>query len=916
MAQAAFVSGLVDQFTSSLVERIFQEVLLVTTFGQDFQFLCDELITIKGLLDTTKELPEDRISSPLSNWLRNVEDILTDAEHIVEECAAASNFKLRFPIFKWSMGHRIKELKDRINNIMWRHKHFEAFGIMLTVNDRFQTSNNSEDNETSSSTDPEIFTVGMEKEIETITNLILQKDTPRSIAIVGMGGSGKTLLLQKVFNSQRVREAGFDHRVWLPISQKFEYKSLLLRIIKEIKPSMIKHVEDLNKDDLKEKIKSLLGIKRCLFAIDDVWDKFVLEKIGLNLQSQYKIVITTRHKNLAESYDKQHEMSPLSSENSWKLFSFHAFPEGHTPPSELTMVAHKIEEKCCGVPLALKTVGCYMAKSVKGIPKEWQSTLDHLQTNALKDIMPCLRLSYQALPYHLKPCFLYFSAFPKNTVIETEYLVYAWISEGFVARSEDAHSVGHSYIKELIDRCLIEVSESSGDGQAKFCKMHDFMHDLADSLHQPTFVFKPGKQLDKFPVEDCLRAYRISLINSSIDNIKKVVLCPRIRTLLISDNGQLESISSRFFNNMRYLSVLDLKSTSIHSLPPSIGKLKLLKLLNLSSTMIKKLPDSLSNLSRLLFLDVSNCKNLKMLHPGIGKHKSMLHLNVEGSKKLKWLPVGISKLVSLQTLKGVEFRSENAANTNALKLKDLKGLTLLKQLSLNVDPQESTANSLEEDWAEIWGGMTKMRNLSIRNSNFEILLKLPEDMNVMDSLEILRLYKCVVPGWMFELQNLMELELHGQCKKEDYKGLQNLHNLRKLHLSHFTDLSDLFPEEFGQAAAFPKLVELILEWSDLREFPLLKTDAMPKLKRLLLKDCTNIGDGRRWQSLKSRKVTITSSKGEETEEISIEGLDSNGEVTGTGHIYNELQNRIREQGSDSNEEMTGTNDDYNEVWIS
>lgn len=79
-----------------------------------------------------------------------------------------------------------------------------------------------------------------------------------------------------------------------------------------------------------------------------------------------------------------------------------------------------------------------------------------------------------------------------------------------------------------------------------------------------------------------------------------------------------------------------------------------------------------------------------MLHPGIGKHESMLHLNVKSSKKkLKWLPVGISKLVSLQTLKGIQLESKNA---KALQLRDLKGLTHLEQLSLNFDSNQWTVN--------------------------------------------------------------------------------------------------------------------------------------------------------------------------------------------------------------------------------
>lgn len=57
------------------------------------------------------------------------------------------------------------------------------------------------------------YTVGMEKDISEITDLVLQKSNPQIIAIVGMGGSGKTLLLQNVFRNEKVNQEGFDYRV-------------------------------------------------------------------------------------------------------------------------------------------------------------------------------------------------------------------------------------------------------------------------------------------------------------------------------------------------------------------------------------------------------------------------------------------------------------------------------------------------------------------------------------------------------------------------------------------------------------------------------------------------------------------------------------------------------------------------------
>lgn len=88
-----------------------------------------------------------------------------------------------------------------------------------------------------------------------------------------------------------------------------------------------------------------------------MWEDFVLEKTGLTLSSENKIVITTCHRSVAASYGYVHMLNRLSNENSWKPFCYHAFPDtkNHSPPTvQLKVVTQKIKEICCGVPLALK----------------------------------------------------------------------------------------------------------------------------------------------------------------------------------------------------------------------------------------------------------------------------------------------------------------------------------------------------------------------------------------------------------------------------------------------------------------------------------------------------------------------------------------------------------------------------------
>lgn len=838
MAGASVVGGLTQSLTSMLADQLLQEASLITSFKEDFEFLCDELVSIKCLLN---DAGEKRNSASICSWLDELEYFVYDTVDVVKECSRARKFGN--PIFRYRIGRRIRGLKERISNIHKSAKYLKYLMSVMQLH-AFNADNLEDQRERSSALIKESQIVGMEHDICYITDLILQKDGPQVISVMGMGGLGKTLLAQHVFKSERVQQ-GFDYLIWLVFSHSFVVKQVLVEMCRQIKLS----VHGQQTDEIITKIHQHLKERRCLLVLDDVWHRDVLEKIGFSLEtmSKIKILLTTRDRKVAEAMPHPHHIQPinyLSLEHSMTLFCIHAFPERceKSPPNELSSFAYRIVEKCSGLPLAIKTIAASMAK-VRRLPNDWERTLNRLmEVHAMSNsVMASLRLSYQALPNHLKLCFVYFSVFPKNTQIKFDYLLHAWISEGFTPE-EEAYDVARSYIDELIDRCLLEVSKVSGDGRVKYCKMHDLLHDLAlsESQKQTKCLLKPGKEIKEFPVNECVGLRRISLIKNDISQMNKVIQCPGLRTLLLWNNTHLTSISASFLTNVKYLAVLDLSQTSIESLPESVQNLKHLRFLNLSQTKIKKLPESLTSVRSLQFLDVSWCKNLCELHSGIGEHKSMEYLNVKGCRNLKSLPVGISKLICLQSLKGAELKRGKATNAKALQLKDMKGMTLLRQLTLIIDASSSEGTvQLEEG---TFGGMTKMRDLSFKYINSCSLLHLPKDILVMQRLEILHLGGCVVPKWIFQLQNLMELKLLGDNDSADYKGLERIPNLRKLQLSGKEKCVE-FPLEFGERGAFPKLVKFILEdFTSLENFPSLQDEAMPMLRHLEMKNCRELKD--------------------------------------------------------------------------
>jgi hypothetical protein len=245
---------------------------------------------------------------------------------------------------------------------------------------------------------------------------------------------------------------------------------------------------------------------------------------------------------------------------------------------------------------------------------------------------------------------------------------------------------------------------------------------------------------------------------------------------------------------------------------------------------------------------------------------------------LKLFPVGISHLASLQTLKGVVVggRKISSGHGNALKFTDLKGLRLLQHLSLRIakvdDALSSSSNGIQLEEG-IFGGMTKMRSLDLRNDDETRFLHLPKDMEVMQGLEIVRLSRCVVPKWIFELQNLMKLVLGvaHSCNAEDYGGLARIPHLKKIVLWGNDECIE-FPKEFGEPMAFPKLEWLeVNRFNCLEKFPSLPENAMPMLKHLEFYYCNrlkNMPEGlERLQSLQEVGVWITLDDPREAEDL-------------------------------------------------
>eukprot|EP01018_Ginkgo_biloba_P024539 Gb_04767 [translate_table: standard] len=665
--------------------------------------------------------------------------------------------------------------------------------------------------------------IGQESMFNQVQSLIIadaEEDEDCCIGITGMGGAGKTALLQNVINSHP--GALDDH---------------------------------LTDEEVQQFIYGTMRERRFLVILDDIWEgsEDLVEFLLVPRKRDSKIVFTTRDRRLLSRMGVRYKvtMKPLTQEEGWELFKIYAFrADRYIVTEEIEKIAKKIAGECRGLPLAIKVIGAAMAGERD--PEQWQVALEKLQNadtlypQQEEGLFQRLRLSYDALNSTLKACFLYFAAFKEDAVIDVAEISFLWNYEGFFGtiRPYDFLGPGRGLLNSLVDRCLIDVISEDRKGQVRSCKMHDVLRDLALRIsgQEENYLFRAGRDLSHFPVEDCAGRQKISLQDNYIPSIPGNFKAGNLRTLLLSGNERLSKIPKGFMAKLTSLRILDLRRTSITGLPKSVGLLKHLVCLRLSETAIEFLPESLLGLEKLQALDLSR-SSLKKLPQRISNLRSLRILDLDSCRNLRFLPLGITRLVSLQVLNMascplawewdvIKLRNQKASGKEA-RLNDLQTLTALRCLQI-------------ENWKDSSisvGTMSSFSHMERLDLNMNNLAALPEDMAGMTRLRQLWL-SCqtlrALPLWMVGLQNLRGIALHNCWSLKDVPSLDVLRGLRRLEIHRCTALKKL-PRRFGSWGSFPALMLLWLkDLTELEELPAMQEGSMPRLQVLGVELCARV----------------------------------------------------------------------------
>ena len=834
MAESA-VSLVVDR----LLPLLTQEVKLLKGVHDELVGVKDELEVIRAFLkDADSKAGKEGIGEGvkvLVNQIReeahHIEDVIDDymlhvARHPDNRHGLLRHIASLIKTFssRHEIASEIKDIKSSLLDIKNRSQTFH----FISSNQGASSSNSNagrglmDHPRLSSLFIEEAELVGIESPRDELISYLLSGVSQRTvIAVVGMGGVGKTTVAKKVYDNHRVKEH-FQYHAWITVSQSYDKRELLRSILKrfyEVKNGLFPdRIVTMEEEELIKEIREYLGQERYLVVFDDVWEIGFwgnMEHALLDHDNGSRILATTRNEDVANfsrgsSLVHVYHIEPLPQKEAWELFCNKAFRSEFKGqcPKDLEELSQDIVRRCGGLPLAIVAVSGLLATKEKSI-LEWKKFLSGLGGSAMvsdpyiDSVTNILSLSYGDLPYHLKSCFLYFGMFPEDFSIVHGRIIRLWVAEGFVEEKPGMtlEDVGEEYFIELVRRNLVQVDEVF-HGVPLTCHVHDMVRDVILSKSEELSFCHVSSSCSTF--QGIARHLSISNRGS---NTPKSSTKSQTRSIMVFDEVKLQKATIQvILAKFKLLTTLDFENCPIDHLPKELGNLLHLRYLNLRNTKVAKLPKSIRKLHNLESLDLRY-------------------------SFVEELPVKISNFPKLRHLLAEDKK------TRALKIKgSIKHLEFLQTLSkINVDDNVSLIN----DGLQV---STELKTLGIRNLKREHGRYLCTALEKMTHLRLLLVCSINPTNEVLELQSMSSppLELRSIWLEGQLERLPNwiskIHNLAELRLS-FTNLKD---DSFEVLQALPNLNRLGLVCAYNGEKMHFEGGGFQKLKSLYLVGLSNL----------------------------------------------------------------------------
>ncbi|KAL9231779.1 hypothetical protein vseg_006956 [Gypsophila vaccaria] len=846
------MAELAVSLASKLIEvvgsEVIREVCSVWGYKSQIDDLKDTVTTIRQVL-LDAESKHGQLGHKAEDYIRQLKAAVYEADDLFDEFLTLAELKQHnkggkiskkvrdfFSTKKnsisvaYSMSQGVKKIRKKLNSIASNHN---TFGFSIDS----QPIRKRREETCSYVYRDEV--VGREADVDKVVGMLLDSSSQERVSflsIVGVGGLGKTTLAQLVFNDERIKSE-FPLRLWTCVSDEnakdFDVKKILTNILESV--SNDKH-DGFAMDSVQSRLGGLLGGKKYLIVLDDLWNEDRDEWLSLRKFLMVggigsRVLVTTRSQRTAIVVDDEYkyELKGLSTEDSWRLFEMTAFGERgkgvHSANfSEMVKLGKQIVEKCSNVPLAIRVVGTLLYGHNESKWRSFEECGLASLNNGENKIMSILKLSYDNLESPLKACFTYCSLFPKDFKIRKEKLIRLWMAQGYIMPFDVGQSLedaAEEYFAILLRRCFFQGVETNEFGGVESFRIHDLIHDLALKVAGKDIV-----ALNSITQELGDDVHHIFHIGSKCKG-SGFPKC-KIRSY-VRDGFETNFPTVNLVENCNFLRTLDLHDLDIQALPDSIGKLLHLRYLDLSCNgRLVQLPDSITKLYNLQTLDLNMCLGLEELPKGLAKLVNLRHLDISGCRKLSHMSLGLDKLSCLCVLTDFVVGEGNSG-----ELENLQALTNLRG-SIHIRISKRFRNAKENSKVEE-GYLRRMKNLETLavelscSENHETLLAKLEPPTSLKGFELHYYSDAALPTrWLRGednlaafLPNLVRVKICWCSNLLHLPSLSKLLHLKSLSLLSLKKLEYIEDTNYETAAStfFPSLENLTLAYmNNLKEW--------------------------------------------------------------------------------------------------
>ena len=488
--------------------------------------------------------------------------------------------------------------------------------------------------------------IALEAQVALLRKMLLSEDNDnRYIAILGMGGIGKTTLAKAIINDVEIKEK-FPIRGFVIVARCPDIVQRQKEIWEAIVSSKDKG-EFANAEIGKLRLQSALKDKCVLLVVDDVWDKEDMNDLDV-VSENSRVLITSRNEEVASHiHARCHNVVGLDDVQSMDLFCKHAF-QGGRPSKWQQGFVDDIVQECAGIPLALVVMGHEVGSysrpghvSVSLSPEEedrWQNAVASIKERGVVgktvfDRVFCL--SFKSLDIPHQQIMLDLAMLPEDYHIRRSDVVDLLISNGSCADEFRArHILRDLENRSLILRtgeCVTRVFEFQSLGAVHY-HLHDVIRDCA------------LEHIANSPL--CERARLVSSQLKTAIHTDCRLSATRFSSSQRIRNDQPWRLQDLY---MPQLKILQLRDSEILELPASLLVTQLVSI-DMSSSRITQLPSEISSLECVKVLRVDHCNRLSCLPNELGNMEQLMVLSLRKCRSIYKIPESVTRLVNLTKL--------------------------------------------------------------------------------------------------------------------------------------------------------------------------------------------------------------------------------------------------------------------------